>query len=331
MLNLLNKLIFFFEQFYGSYWFSYIFRLRKSDQINATPDVRVFDQKIAIVMQGPVIERNDFTLETLKLYRKRFPFVPLILSTWDDLNEKVQQKFEACNVQVIKNKKPDNSGVSNINFQIVSAKNGLLMAKELGMEYCLRTRTDQRLYKHDFISFFLSVLKTFPINSKQEHLNNRLIVPSLNTYKYRLYNPTDMLMFGSMDDMLLYWDCELDDRSKVEDASTLKDWSKLCYTEVYLLTNFLKKINHKIEWTLEDSWKVFAEYFCIVDKESLDLFWYKYDRTVERRAYSNEFRHAREELYFSDWLNLYTGNLKSNDKLEKKVSSITFNSKLEIE
>ena len=60
-------------------------------------------------------------------------------------------------VEIIKNSKPDYSGIANINFQIESTKNGILKAKKLGLKYCLKTRTDQRIYRHDFILFFLSL------------------------------------------------------------------------------------------------------------------------------------------------------------------------------
>jgi len=117
-------------------------------------------------MQGNIINKNNFTYETLKIYRKLFPKIILILSTRDDCSKDEINKLNKIDVEVVENTKPDYSGVSNINLQIKSTKNGLFKAKELGFKYCLKTRTDQRIYRHDFILYFLSLLDFFKIESK---------------------------------------------------------------------------------------------------------------------------------------------------------------------
>ena len=79
------------------------------------------DSGTALVMQGPILLSNDFTFETLKLYRKIFPRTRLILSTWEDENAEELIKIRELGVEVILNNKPNYSGPANINFQIVSA------------------------------------------------------------------------------------------------------------------------------------------------------------------------------------------------------------------
>ncbi len=41
----------------------------------------------AIAMQGPLLLKNNFTLETLKLYKKYFQNALIILSTWEGEDE----------------------------------------------------------------------------------------------------------------------------------------------------------------------------------------------------------------------------------------------------
>ena len=306
------------EKVFPSHYFSIVLRLRRSDDIGAKPDISSFKDKVAIVMQGPIVTKDNFTYETLKIYRKRFPKISLILSTWDEYSKDELSKFKTINVEIIINSKPDYSGIANINFQIESTKNGILKAKKLGLKYCLKTRTDQRIYRHDFILFFLSLLDIFKIKNKD--LRKRLIISSLNTYKYRLYGVSDMLMFGHIDDMLKYWNVSFDNRllKDVKIGISSLEYSKARICEVYLCTEFLKKINHCIDFTLEDSWRVLANYFCVVDSKSIDLFWFKYARWNEERRYQNMKRKLDEEFFFSDWINS-VNDLKSYSKNQESL------------
>ena len=168
--------------------------------------------------------------------------------------------------------------------------------------------------------FFLSLLDSFRIENK--YLRRRLVAVSLNTYKFRLYGISDMLMFGHIDDMLKYWNVSFDRRilKDVEVGESALEFSKARLCEVYLCTEFLKKINHCIDFTLEDYWNVLAGYFCIIDSSSIDLFWFKYDRWNENRRYQNMIRKLDEEFYFSDWINSVNNLRNYSNKQEKLLN-----------
>jgi hypothetical protein len=293
------------EKVFPSHYLSMVLRLRKSDSIGAKPDVSDFKGKVAIVMQGPIVIKDNFTYETLKIYKKRFPEIVIILSTWDNYSKDELTKFKKINVEIIENTKPNYFGIFNINLQIESTKNGVLKANELGAKYCLKTRTDQRIYRHDFIQFFISLLDLFPIRG-HKMIRGRLISVSLNTLKYRLYGVTDMLTFGFIEDMVLYWSAEHDKRTleEINVGSSVEDWGRSRICEVYLVTQYLEKIGHNPIYTIKDSWRVFGDYFCIIDQCSIDLFWFKYNRWSEGKRHVNSKRGLSEELTFSDWINL---------------------------
>jgi hypothetical protein len=97
-----------------------------------------------------------------------------------------------------------------------------------------------------------------------------------------MYGLSDMLMYGHIDDMLLFWNISLDTRKfnsndKNLANSSLRNFAHWRICEVFLTTEFLNKVGQKLQWTLKDSWEMFANHFCIIDKESLDLYWGKYD------------------------------------------------------
>ena len=309
------------EFFSKKYFFSVIKREKYSDHINANPDVGSFNDKVSIVMQGPIIEKHEFTFETIKLYRKRYPNVKLILSTWDNYDKSLISKFTEIGVEVILNSMPDYFGISNVNLQIKSTKAGIFRAKKLGFKYCLKTRTDQRIYKHDFILSFVSILSTFKLDHM--YLKGRLITMSMNTFKYRLYGITDMLMFGYIDDMILYWDMNFDNRkiNEVDVGASAVDFSKARLCEVYLSTEFFKKIKFKTDFTIKNYWKSMANFFFVVDALSIDIFWFKYVRHNERRRYQNEKRKLDEEFYFSDWINCYNNLSNYTINQEEKIKA----------
>ena len=98
-------------------------------------------ERLAIVIQGPIVHCDDFTLETARIYRRHFPGAQLILSSWEDEPRDMVERFRNLGVAVVLNRKPEFAGVGNINLQITSARNGILRAVENGAEYALKTRT----------------------------------------------------------------------------------------------------------------------------------------------------------------------------------------------
>ncbi|MBI5555461.1 MAG: methyltransferase domain-containing protein [Elusimicrobia bacterium] len=280
-------------------------------------------RRLAIVIQGPLISQNDFTLETIKIYQKHFSSAFIILSTWSDEEAAALRRFKELEVAIILNEKPAYAGVSHINFQIVSTSSGLKKAHELGAEYVLKTRTDQRMYAPNIADYLYNITEIFPVSHGYERQRKRIVGVSLNTFKYRMYGLSDMLIYGQLDDMLLYWEVALDER-RFSDAQTQKAAStslrsfacwRVC--EVYLATEFLEKVGRTLEWTLKDSWQAFADHFCVVDREQLDLFWIKYNRLEYRWLGYTEIANS-QEMTFREWLNIYS-NLGNKQIPEKMI------------
>jgi hypothetical protein len=259
------------------------------------------NKSVAIVIQGPVIIKDNFTAETLKLYIKLFQEHKLILSTWSDSDSSILEDIKKLGIEIVLNIKPKNHGISNVNLQIVSTSAGIKRAKELGCEYVLKTRSDQRIYSSLAISLCFFFIKKFPLSAKYKQ-SERLVSFNFNTFKFRPYSISDMINFGHINDMIKYWCIELDERLQSESIAkgrNFLEWSKLRHSEVYFVTSFMNNINRRINWTLEDSWKVMSENFCILNINDIDLYWHKYS--------SKEFRHSNygtnkyEQFNFADW------------------------------
>lgn len=294
--------------------------------------------RVALVLQGPLVKEKNFTLETVKMYKKTFPHADLIVSTWKSEDANYVEVIKNEGADVVLSDTPAYPGQQNINFQITGSYAGILRAQERGAQYVCKTRTDQRIYAPNVIEFFLNLLKTFPVESmaqnavdaagqnpvEQRVQKQRLIGVSLNTYKYRLYAVSDMLMFGDIDDMLLYWGAKLDERPVVTHAAkSMREFGGFRVCETYLTTEFLQAIGENFTWTLADSWKQYGKHFCIVDQESIGLYWFKYDRHKAARFEPYAAIKNTQELSFAEWMNMYAG-MDNKIKIPEHALDVSF-------
>ena len=278
---------------------------KKSDVCNKkTPNSH---SNICVLMQGPLIEKKNFTFESLKWYKNCNPDISIIFSTWNSQNQNTIKRLRNLGIYVIENDLPKVKGVVNINLQIISTNSGLKFAEHKNFQYVLKTRSDQRIYEYKFIfSFFLNILKVFPID-ENDNLKNRLIISSLNTYKNRLYGISDMFMFGRLCDMKLFWDISL--QPQISIPIEINNFYYISYGlgEGAFVMDFFSKINFKPKWTSEDSALFYSKYFYVVDKESIGHFWYKYKRHDGFNYFYDEVKSIFfTRVNFSDWFNDYS-------------------------
>ena len=312
----LNKIVNFLEN-KNKVFFTFHLRPYLSSSVNKNTEKNNGD--VAIIIQGPIVYEKNFTLETIKTYLKNFPGSHIVLSTWTGQDIK---DFKKLKIDLILNEKPKNSGISNINYQIVSTYNGIIEAKKNNVTYVLKTRTDQRIYSEKALDYFKDILRIFPLETGKIP-RGRIITTDINTFRFRPYSISDMTLFGFYEDMFNYWNLKTDEREETKfKYKNVLEWSKHRLCEVYLSTNYLEEIGKNLNWTISNSWKTYIEYFCIVDRSTIDLFWFKYEKNKEyrRRKYSGNF--MDEEFGFVDWLKLYNSenfNNKYEYLLDKQI------------
>jgi hypothetical protein len=286
-------------------------RPKYSDAYGLWPDRLRNSKSFHVVMQGPIIKEDNFTLETIRFYKKIFKGSNIILSTWEGEDKEYIGLIKDEKIEVLLNKEPGVSGTKNVNYQIVSSYAGIKKAKELGAHYVLKTRTDQRIYEITCREFLSNLIEFLPA-VKGYRQNKRIISISNSMFKYRLSGPSDMLLFGDIDDMFLFWSADLDNRAMSLEQfksiygtiTTVREEHGLNYPEVYLLDQFLKKIGKDISGGIEDNWKMISEHFCIID---IDIYWYKYMRQIEHKYLRYDAVKYSMPFTFKEWFNLYFG------------------------
>ena len=290
---------------------SYHLRPKKAENFNLESTCNI-DEKIAIIIQGPIKEKFDFLNNTLKIYKKIFKNSIIIISTWENENINQIKSLIDKNIYVIFNKEPIFSR-SNINHQLISTHEGLSLALQKGAKFTLKTRSDVRISKNNLETFLISLSQTFPVK-KNELINSRIIVPSLVTFKYRIFSLSDIVMFGETNDLLVYFDKQFYEESLsimgIKKENILKNNTPVV-AEIFLCSRFIGKIENDIKWDLDNWWRCLKDYFCIIDNSSLDLFWYKYDWEVEYRYHKTYSKKLSRAINFNEWLSLYN-NCQNN-------------------
>lgn len=298
-------------------------RPRFAAEIGTFPEPGIAPAPVAVVMQGPLHDADDFTLETLRLYARQIPGAHLILSTWEDTDPARLAPIRDLGVTVLLNRKPAYAGLFNVNMQITTAAAGVRRAVDDGAQWVMKTRTDQRLHAPDLLPFLVRLAQTFPVAGGTVQ-RARIIGLGLGTLKYAPYHVTDQTVFGAAEDMLLYWTPPLrEDRPRggwPQDSHgifTTVPIGELCRhaaPESYFASIFLERLGRRLDWTIADTWAAFRDHFCFVDPATSDFFWVK-GQTHSQREHALTY-HAltsRTELGFRDWLLLHSGALGPKD------------------
>lgn len=299
--------------------YTYRTRPKAASGVGLWSDAETAVAGFAVVMQGPVCEQDQFSLETLRIYRKLMPTAKLIVSTWEDTPESVLAPLRREGVEVVLSRKPEYPGILNINMQMESAKAGIEHAIAGGASWIVKTRTDQRMLAPNLPAYLVALAETFPVKGAwpQRH---RIFGLGMGTLKYGLYHLTDQTVFGWADDMLLYWSppCREDkpradwptDPAKRFATVPVGELYPQAAPESYFASQYLMRIGRSLDWTIADSWAAFRDHFGIVDFSSTDFYWVKNQSSnllEDDRRYSSVDN--RLNLDFKEWLLLYSGAL----------------------
>lgn len=271
---------------------------------------KVSSNNNSIIIQGPILRKDNFTINTINLYQKSCKS-KIILSTWEnELSQNEISNLKKRDVKIIINKLPKVAGPSNINFQLKSTSEALKYSLKIGSKFSIKTRTDCRIYLNNFDE---NLLKFYNYYLKK---NSKLKLGSTSlTRAKRLFGISDIFMFGTTKELLNYFPqcCHQKEfenfkrflnNIKNKDKNFLKD-SYSVNPENFLNYNYIcKNISKKTNYNSKDYYRCLKNFFLIIDNSVIDFFWYKYNHQLEFR--DKEFTNKNLYAFLSHlkWLRI---------------------------
>lgn len=295
---------------------------------------------VCIVLQGPIKMENDFTLETVKFYKKLYPQCSIVVSTWDTENADILREIEREGATIIKNEKPKKTGLGNMNFQLVSTKAGIKFAESIGAKYVLKTRTDQRMGKYNFLEYMEGLETLFEINDDYLNLGQqqRIIVHQGSTggNMFIPYFISDFIYFGTIKDIKKLFSIELDEKTSMtyeerekwieslNGTVSVMEYYEKTAPEMKIIKTYIEQYSkRKAENSVKEYWKFVKNYLICVSWDDIGLFWYKYNYQNESDIFhlfeerDTTDRYLQYNWTFQNWFNLYIGKINYKDEFEK--------------
>lgn len=309
-----------------------------NDKVDETMVSYELGSEYALVITGIIYKQGEknVTIETIRFYRRMYPNITIILSSWR--GEEDNELLRACkdnNVCLLLNDEPVNKGSSgHCNCQIMSARYGIEEAYKKECKWVFKTRTDQRFYKSYFLEYFTDLETMFPTDNN--NMAYRFIVlGTYNSFKYYPFYLSDFMVYGDVKDVLKLYDGQLECGevayhkehfsefleivkiiSQKEKALSIPNFLydinfenkiyKQLPPECFLYKSFYDRHVGKYEvgiYRLIEKYHLFLKKYCIVIDDNQLLFDWPHDENVGNSVMTEQNRVGK--LDFAYWLKLY--------------------------
>lgn len=318
---------------------TYVFYQIKPKDTTEVPILSGLEQShsFAIVLQGPICMKDDMTYNTVRFYKQTYPHAVIIVSTWNDEIPENTIRLVELGAIVVRNEKPSHNGFMNVNYQLTNSLAGVKKAKELGCEFAVKTRTDQRVCKPFVFDAMLSAIQLVPTSSEKQ--NGRLVTLGTGMGMFVPYYISDFMYLGYTEDLIKLFSIPLDVR--VNDINIQRNLGNLSRRqlseqmlppEIYILKHYCKNVlGLQCEDTLAAYWDVVKNYLICYGMMEIDLMWNKYNKRYDLGSLAYSYL-GKDDSYerlstmcfdFINWQNLYMGNIKYNQCYEK-YTNVTF-------
>jgi hypothetical protein len=255
---------------------------RRLAEIHALPALprAPHDRTRAVVVQGPV--DHTFAPPVLRRLSQVFPDAALILSTWDDTPEAMLEEVRPFVDHVVTSRRPDVPGTQNRNLQAVSTRAGLEAAQALGARFVLKTRTDLCVDAPGLFALCERLQATWDAGpARSIGLRARIVVPSSFTRQYLLAHPSDLAMWGHVDDLRLYWSAPAEPSSidllapewRTRTLQHLAEEGQPA--ESYFGMHFSRALTGRVPQDVSGSWQLLRDLFAVQDNGWWGLWWLK--------------------------------------------------------
>ena len=266
-----------------------------------------------IVIQGPVLSLKHlkYIIKNLGILRSSYPGTALIISTYKQyeiLIDKIPKKLYDDLVLI-----DENLFLSNFERQVASTHCGINMAEKYKSVFILKMRTDQMIYHPSSLNILEVMLKTYKNSGGKG--KNSLIASSYNSWLYRPFGVSEMLMAGYFSDMKNYWTYDDQIKNYKLKFNKLPGWLTVnnFYYESFLAVKYLVKNDFKFTNDIfKDTVQMYKKHIIIVDSSTINQNWFKRNpvwsgNSVVKSGY-NLPPNSLIEISHADWLAFRLGS-----------------------
>lgn len=244
-----------------------------------------------VVIQGPF--EDGLTIPLIRRFRELYPQARLVLSTWDTTPESSLQYVRHLVDGLVLLPDLENPGHHNRNRQSFTTHEGLKAAKALGCTHALKVRSDVLICEDAFLDYLSALWAEHPIDPSSP-AKGRILVPESFSRLVMPLHPSDMIMFGHIDDVLRFWDTG-HNSTKTALAFSESMWD-FCMGGSVPEVEFTVKYCQKLGDDIPSDYLVALEWLCahfaFVDDETLGIFWPKMALNVTYPAPARLYSHA---------------------------------------
>lgn len=271
------------------------------------------------------------TANSIIFYRKIYPHAQIILSTWDDEPKEQLEKIAKLGAIIVASSKPENPGVMNVNLQLTNSLAGIRKASELGCEFVVKTRTDQRVCKPYIFDTMISCIHKFPGQGEQK---GRIVALGVcGGGMFIPYHTCDFLYLGYTEDLVRLFSSPHDKREQAimqqfqnGKYSRRENSQQMFPPEIYIMKHYcIDVLGLSGEDTVKEYWSVVKNHLILFGMNDVGLMWNKYTRLYDINFLSSEYYGKRDSMDrlqtmcfdFFNWFDLYSGNLMYDPKYEQ--------------
>lgn len=277
------------------------------EYLQQTKKSKINNSEWTLVIQGPILNSShlDYLINNLRIISENFTGAKIIISTYRQYQSQINLiPGKYFNKVVLSD---ENDYKNNFERQVATTHMGLRLAQSYDRKYVLKMRTDQMIYHPGALHVFECMLKTYGKSAKTG--NNNIVASSLNSWLYRPFGVSDMLMAGYVVDMQEYWKYDY----QIESLKLkLRKNSNLAARNAEFYESFLAKrylINKGFKFTgnnFHDTARMYKEHIAIVDSMSINHNWFKRNpvwngNAIVKSGYTLP-ANALIEISHSDWL-----------------------------
>ncbi len=222
---------------------------KRLDRMDVLPVYPGFEN-VGVVIQGPICKKDNFTLESVRMLRKLYPDIKIVLSTWEgELTDEDKEQLKTYSCLWIENPpipilyKGKGAKPSALKNQLTSSREGIRKLEEYSdVDFVVKIRSDMRIYKPDFIPYMVTMQKMYP--------DDRMIVVSFSNNMLNIpFHMSDFIWAGCIGDMKKLYSAE--GQTEEMAADIIEKWTdeefQEHYRNAFKIASFTSGIQ-KAEW-----------------------------------------------------------------------------------